>query len=56
VAEAWFILDGEVRVEAIDALCDLIGWQDPEALLRGLLTVREAKRPKAVTTKTLPRR
>ena len=44
VISAWFLMDGNPRVEAVNDVCELLGWEDPTSLLEGLLTMREQKR------------
>lgn len=43
VFDAWNILGGEVRIEAVPHLCEFLGWDDPESLLRGLIQLRDTK-------------
>lgn len=37
-------MDGNPRIEAVNDVCELIGWDDPIALVDGLMTMREQRK------------
>lgn len=41
MVEAWNLLGGEVQWAGIEPICEMLGIDDPELLIRGLVQVRD---------------
>ena len=53
IMQAWNLMGGEVNWGAVDAICEMLAYNDPERLVRGVCYVRDAKTDPKVVQKTL---
>lgn len=42
--QAWNLFGGAIAWEGVGLMCDILGFDDPEILVRGLAVIRDAKR------------